>query len=158
MTCHEQISIVLDCRVDAWWRCFSGGRCAITVDTRRKCRRCRYQKCLDAGMNPSWVTAEQEKERERKNITRRVGRLFPAGTSPASRPNGAPHEAMEVLSESTWRLERFSPAGHLQHPANGAPHEQPREQQQQGLAGQACDEEGDSNYRLFKEVLNESTS
>ncbi|CAB4057331.1 unnamed protein product [Lepeophtheirus salmonis] len=35
--------------------------CMITITTRKNCQFCRYKKCLESGMKPSWVLSEEEK-------------------------------------------------------------------------------------------------
>ena len=42
--------------------CKRGGRCPVTVSTRRRCKKCRYERCLKAGMIPEAVLDEGQKK------------------------------------------------------------------------------------------------
>lgn len=42
--------------------CKNGGGCAVSVKSRRKCAKCRYDLCRRAGMNPAMVLSKEEKE------------------------------------------------------------------------------------------------
>ena len=44
-------------------RCKKGGRCPISLRTRKSCQRCRFERCLAVGMKPGWVLTEEEKEK-----------------------------------------------------------------------------------------------
>ena len=56
------------CR-DPQFVCKSGGGCEVTVKTRRRCQKCRYDLCLEAGMRPEAVLDDgQKKVRFRKMI------------------------------------------------------------------------------------------
>ncbi len=37
------------------FKCKKSGRCQVTVSTRRRCKKCRYERCLRAGMIPEAV-------------------------------------------------------------------------------------------------------
>lgn len=53
------------------WFCVSGGQCTLTVDTRLNCKKCRYFKCLEAGMEPELVlNPDQRKHRFRRQIAK----------------------------------------------------------------------------------------
>ena len=43
--------------------CKKTGNCKITVTTRRSCQRCRYEKCISVGMDPSSVMTLEEKKK-----------------------------------------------------------------------------------------------
>ena len=56
--------------------CKNGGNCNVTVNNRRKCQKCRYVRCLLAGMCPQAVLTDQQKKyrfqrmiRKRKILT-----------------------------------------------------------------------------------------
>lgn len=54
--------------------CKRGGKCEITLKTRKQCRKCRYEACLQNGMAPDAVlNSMQKKERFRKMIQKRLG-------------------------------------------------------------------------------------
>jgi hypothetical protein len=56
--------------------CKRSNDCSITVATRRRCQRCRYQRCLIAGMNPEAVlNDDQKKVRFRKLLMKRQKQL-----------------------------------------------------------------------------------
>jgi len=42
------------------YKCTKGGRCQITLKTRKNCQFCRFQACEKAGMKRSWVLADGE--------------------------------------------------------------------------------------------------
>jgi len=44
------------------YQCLEGMNCTIDVGSRRSCQFCRFQKCLRAGMKPTWVLSEEEKK------------------------------------------------------------------------------------------------
>ncbi len=44
------------------------GSCAITVKTRRSCQRCRYDRCLAAGMRPEFVMSDEQKRARFRNV------------------------------------------------------------------------------------------
>ena len=50
----------------------TGKRCPITMKTRRKCQKCRYDRCLEIGMESKWVlTGDQKKVRFRNLLGKR---------------------------------------------------------------------------------------
>ena len=52
--------------------CKKGGQCLVTVKTRRRCQKCRYERCLMTGMNPEAVLDESQKKiRFRKLLLKR---------------------------------------------------------------------------------------
>lgn len=56
--------------------CKRNNDCSITVATRRRCQKCRYQRCLVAGMNPEAVlNDDQKKIRFRKLLMKRQKQL-----------------------------------------------------------------------------------
>ncbi|XP_054155891.1 nuclear hormone receptor HR96-like [Oppia nitens] len=44
------------------FKCFLGGYCQITTDNRKRCKRCRMDKCLAVGMNSSLIYSDEQKE------------------------------------------------------------------------------------------------
>ena len=52
--------------------CKKGGNCVITIKTRRRCQKCRYNRCLQTGMNPDAVLDDDQKKiRFRKLLLKR---------------------------------------------------------------------------------------
>ena len=48
---------------DKSYKCKRGdGRCEVSVNTRRGCQRCRFEKCLSVGMTCSWVLSDEQCE------------------------------------------------------------------------------------------------
>jgi hypothetical protein len=43
------------------FNCTFGGNCTITVKSRRRCQKCRYERCIFAGMVPAAVLTDEEK-------------------------------------------------------------------------------------------------
>jgi hypothetical protein len=73
--------------------CRMSGSCAIEVQSRKHCPRCRYDKCIRAGMNPGWVLSEHERSnlwrkqqqksytgKKERTIVGRDSRISPAAT------------------------------------------------------------------------------
>ena len=55
------------------YQCTFGQNCTITVKTRKQCQYCRFKKCLDIGMKPTWVMTDEEKaEKKEKSIKRKI--------------------------------------------------------------------------------------
>jgi len=48
------------------YQCLDGMNCTIDVGSRRSCQFCRFQKCLRAGMKPTWVLSDDEKNQRKK--------------------------------------------------------------------------------------------
>ncbi|KAI6238127.1 hypothetical protein M3Y99_00710200 [Aphelenchoides fujianensis] len=46
-------------RTKAEFRCEERGECAISADGRRQCRACRFERCLQAGLNPKLVHSDR---------------------------------------------------------------------------------------------------
>jgi len=47
--------------------CPGNKRCSIVVTTRKNCQYCRYNACLKAGMRPTWVLTDKEKQERNKS-------------------------------------------------------------------------------------------
>ena len=47
--------------------CIHGGKCQINLKTRRRCKKCRYDLCIRAGMQPKAVLNESERKTRFKN-------------------------------------------------------------------------------------------
>eukprot|EP00095_Tigriopus_kingsejongensis_P005971 maker-scaffold48_size466083-snap-gene-1.23 protein:Tk05971 transcript:maker-scaffold48_size466083-snap-gene-1.23-mRNA-1 annotation:"retinoid x" len=44
------------------FQCRNDQNCHIDIKSRKCCQYCRFKKCLDTGMNPSWVLSDDERE------------------------------------------------------------------------------------------------
>ena len=59
------------------YSCRKGGNCNINLKTRKNCQKCRFEKCLEAGMKTSWVLTDDERFRRfRKHREKVVKRQF----------------------------------------------------------------------------------
>ena len=45
---------------DKHYKCKVGRQCEVSVQTRRGCQKCRFEKCLRVGMTASWVLSEEQ--------------------------------------------------------------------------------------------------
>ena len=75
------------------FQCKNGETCEITVKNRRKCQRCRYNKCLKIGMDAKWVLTNDQKKIRFRNFLRKKE------TSTDS-PNGDPQNSVEAEHSS----------------------------------------------------------
>ncbi|CAF1086921.1 unnamed protein product [Adineta ricciae] len=49
-------------------KCRGNGHCEVTVEKRKRCKRCRLDKCFRMGMRKEWILSEEEKRRKRNKI------------------------------------------------------------------------------------------
>ncbi|CAF1257424.1 unnamed protein product [Adineta steineri] len=49
-------------------KCRGNGHCEVTVEKRKRCKKCRLDKCLSMGMRKEWILSEEEKRRKRSKI------------------------------------------------------------------------------------------
>lgn len=86
------------------YTCKKEGKCDITSKNRKKCQRCRYDRCLHVGMNPSLVlTDEQKKVRFRKMLEKKGTMGFTrkrANTNASSTDDESDHEGGEGKDSS----------------------------------------------------------
>ena len=58
------------------FKCRQASNCTINSKSRKSCQSCRYQKCLEAGMQPRWIMSEAEvkvrRERKKSVIVQRA--------------------------------------------------------------------------------------
>jgi len=73
--------------------------CKITLVTRKSCQYCRYQSCIAAGMRPSWILSDEERERRFHAHSRE--RSHKAGEQKDTRPeptnNISPEDDNQIL-------------------------------------------------------------
>ena len=50
------------------FRCINNENCVITINTRKKCKKCRIDKCFKVGMRKEWIMSETEREEKRRKI------------------------------------------------------------------------------------------
>lgn len=48
------------------FKCKFEGTCEINIRNRKTCQSCRFQKCCDTGMNPSWVLSDDQRKKRFK--------------------------------------------------------------------------------------------
>ena len=64
--------------------CKHDGKCDITSKNRKKCQKCRYDKCIEIGMNPNLVlTDDQKKVRFRKMFEKKGGSVVEVNSTVA---------------------------------------------------------------------------
>ena len=67
------------------YKCTKGGRCQITLKTRKNCQFCRFQACENAGMKRSWVLADGEVKT--KKVATSAGGCVPSSNKVTSTTN-----------------------------------------------------------------------
>ena len=67
---------------DPGFKCKKEGKCEVTVKTRRKCQKCRYDLCLKVGMDPNLVLSEDQKKVRFRNYLKKK-----AGSGDQANPN-----------------------------------------------------------------------
>jgi len=71
-------------RYNETFKCTKGiGDCEISLITRKNCQFCRYQRCIGAGMRPSWILSDEERVRRFHGRTKTV--KTERASSPADR-------------------------------------------------------------------------
>eukprot|EP00095_Tigriopus_kingsejongensis_P012478 maker-scaffold323_size206388-snap-gene-1.16 protein:Tk12478 transcript:maker-scaffold323_size206388-snap-gene-1.16-mRNA-1 annotation:"hypothetical protein DAPPUDRAFT_304351" len=56
---------------EAHYECSRNSKCPVTKETRKHCQSCRFSKCVDIGMKPSWVMTEDERKDNRAKILKK---------------------------------------------------------------------------------------
>ena len=75
-------------RYNETFKCTKGqGECAISLVTRKNCQFCRYQRCISAGMRPSWILSDEERVRRFHGRAKVVKTERPATPSPPTPPS-----------------------------------------------------------------------
>ncbi|CAF0897756.1 unnamed protein product [Adineta ricciae] len=49
-------------------KCRGAGNCEITVENRKRCKRCRLEKCFKMGMRKEWILTDEEKQKKRNQL------------------------------------------------------------------------------------------
>ncbi|CAF1297463.1 unnamed protein product [Adineta steineri] len=47
-------------------KCRGNGNCNITVETRKRCKRCRLDKCFKMGMRKEWILSDEDKRKKKR--------------------------------------------------------------------------------------------
>lgn len=50
------------------FKCRHDGHCEVAFDRKRRCKKCRLEKCLQSGMRKEWILTENEKQEKRMKI------------------------------------------------------------------------------------------
>ena len=100
-SCRAFFRRSVQARYNETFKCTKGvGDCEISLITRKNCQFCRYQRCIGAGMRPSWILSDEERVRRfhgrNKAVkTERAGSPT-EGTSPESRSTGGTNSPLLV--------------------------------------------------------------
>ncbi len=71
LSCRAFFRRIIQQKLKQELKCRSGGKCVITLETRKKCKRCRFEACLKVGMKPDSVLDENQYQRRfRKMISK----------------------------------------------------------------------------------------
>ena len=81
------------------FRCHASASCTIDSKSRKSCGWCRYQKCLQAGMNPSWMGSSEVRRLARTCMRKR--RYTPVKMQLVRQPN------MELTAEETLKIKHL---------------------------------------------------
>ena len=82
LSCRAFFRRIIQQKLKQELRCRSGSNCVITVENRKKCKRCRFEACLKAGMKPESVLDETQYQRRfRKMIQRQQEEVIEAKVS-----------------------------------------------------------------------------
>ena len=82
--------------------CKSGGRCVVSRKNRRKCQKCRLDRCLEAGMSHlAILTDEQKKRRFRKMLMRRERQMQEGGPDQQQQPPPQPRRQRRRRTEES---------------------------------------------------------
>nr|AID52841.1 nuclear receptor [Tigriopus japonicus] len=87
------------------YTCSSSSNCVVTPATRKNCQKCRFDKCVEAGMKASWVLSDEEKlERLEKKRSRKGQSTVSMDSSGSSSPVSSytpPSSQYDQMSESS---------------------------------------------------------
>eukprot|EP00095_Tigriopus_kingsejongensis_P005278 snap_masked-scaffold464_size163657-processed-gene-0.15 protein:Tk05278 transcript:snap_masked-scaffold464_size163657-processed-gene-0.15-mRNA-1 annotation:"nuclear receptor subfamily 1 group i member 2-like" len=87
------------------FKCFKVGDCDITPKSRRKCQKCRFQKCLEVGMKIEMVLTDTQKERRfRKFLAKK--RKHSNSQEPSSGDSSCPSEDFYGLESTGFANEQ----------------------------------------------------
>ncbi|CAF1259023.1 unnamed protein product [Rotaria sordida] len=50
------------------FRCRGNGPCEVTISTRKRCKKCRIDKCFQKSMRKEWILSEEDKQRKKHKI------------------------------------------------------------------------------------------
>ncbi|CAF1027150.1 unnamed protein product, partial [Didymodactylos carnosus] len=97
-------------------KCHSNGHCVINLEKRKRCKRCRLQKCFKLGMRKEWILTNEEKQRKKRKIeeNRRLRQLsdnyqlnirevMQSSDEQSSDPNSLSQSSVSaILTSSDW--------------------------------------------------------
>ena len=123
--------------------CSRSDACPVTKETRKHCQACRFRKCKEIGMKPSWVMSEDERKDKRAKVIREKRDMRKGVKRPTATPLGiTPEEA-----ERQVKVEVKEEAGE-ESEDHGGDGEEEREFVEETLGGkQRRDSRGRNGFR-----------
>jgi len=93
-------------------RCLTGqGQCSVAHEIRRKCPKCRLERCFAAGMRKDFILSEEDKQRRKKHLEENRNRTSQhLSTSELTNSLSITHSAskFEPISPTSDEIDRVS--------------------------------------------------